>query len=57
MSPRPSSGNRDIFADMKSYLEIRDSEGGRDAKDLVAVMADTYVRAAAAEKLTVRPHV
>lgn len=41
---------------MKTYIEIRDFEGGDDAKSLVKVMADAYLRAADRQGLTLKPH-
>ena len=42
---------------MKSYVELRDSEGGADAKALVELMANVYVKAAAQRGLSAKPHI
>ena len=42
---------------MKSYVELRDSEGGADAKALVELMANAYIRAAEQRGLKAKPHV
>lgn len=41
----------------KSYIELRDSEGGADAKALVELMANAYIRAAEQRGLKAKPHV
>lgn len=41
---------------MKKYLEIRDSEGGQDAKLLVTDMASAYMKTCQVNNFSVNTH-